>query len=95
MEQIQTTVSALVIITLILLEQTSILLFQTWRDSKGTNSTGCCRKLEPSFQTKNSEQIIGEQISVQGSFTTGKIKHQLFTGIDLEKPIFTILGFAF
>jgi hypothetical protein len=24
-------------------------------------------------QTKNLEQIIGEQISVQGSFTTGKI----------------------
>jgi hypothetical protein len=25
-------------------------------------------------QTKNSEQVIGEQISVQGSFTTGKTK---------------------
>jgi iron complex outermembrane receptor protein len=35
---------------------------------------------------QNSEQIIGEQISVQGSFTTGKIKHQLFT--DLSKTHF-------
>jgi iron complex outermembrane receptor protein len=39
----------------------------------------------PFGQNKNLEQIIGEQISLQGNFATGKIKHQLFTGIDLEK----------
>jgi iron complex outermembrane receptor protein len=31
-------------------------------------------------QNKNLEQIIGEQLSVQGNFKTGQIKHQLFTG---------------
>jgi outer membrane receptor for monomeric catechols len=58
---------------------------------KERNVSNRCRKLEPSLDNQNSEQIIGEQISVQGSFTTGKIKHQLFTGIDLEKFFFTIL----
>jgi outer membrane receptor for monomeric catechols len=41
--------------------------------------------LETTFGTKqNLEQIIGEQLSVQGNFKTGQIKHQLFTGVDME-----------
>jgi hypothetical protein len=38
-------------------------------------------------QNKNLEQIIGEQLSVQGNFKTGKIKHQLFTGVDMENSL--------
>lgn len=38
----------------------------------------------PLGQNKALEQIIGEQLSLQGSFKTGKIKHQIFTGVDFE-----------
>lgn len=38
----------------------------------------------PYGRNKAVEQIIANQISIQGNFKTGKIKHQLFTGIDTE-----------
>lgn len=38
----------------------------------------------PLSQTKNSEDILAQQISLQGIFKTGSIKHQLFTGVDYE-----------
>ncbi|HRN46381.1 MAG TPA: TonB-dependent receptor, partial [Flavobacterium sp.] len=44
---------------------------------------------------KNLEQIIGEQISLQGNFTTGKIKHQLFTGVDFENSFLQAYTFTF
>jgi iron complex outermembrane receptor protein len=51
--------------------------------------------LETTFGTKqNLEQIIGEQLSVQGNFKTGQIKHQLFTGVDMENS-FTSIHFTF
>jgi iron complex outermembrane receptor protein len=43
---------------------------------------------------QNLEQIIGEQLSVQGNFKTGQIKHQLFTGVDMENS-FTSIHFTF
>jgi iron complex outermembrane receptor protein len=49
----------------------------------------------PLGQNKNLEQILGEQISLQGNFATGKIKHQLFTGIDLEKSLAEAYTFKF
>ena len=39
----------------------------------------------PLQKNKAAEQIYANQISLQGNFNTGKIKHQLFTGIDTEK----------
>jgi iron complex outermembrane receptor protein len=33
------------------------------------------------------EQIFGDQLSLQGTFNTGKIKHQIFTGVDYENSI--------
>ena len=39
----------------------------------------------PLLRNKAAEQIFANQISLQGNFNTGKIKHQLFTGIDTEK----------
>jgi iron complex outermembrane receptor protein len=44
----------------------------------------------PLGQTKKfRSKLLSEQISLQGlSFVTGKIKHQIFTGIDLEKFFF-------
>lgn len=38
----------------------------------------------PYGRNKAVEQIFANQISLQGNFKTGKIKHQLFTGIDTE-----------
>lgn len=38
----------------------------------------------PLGKNRNQDQIAGEQLSLQGNFNTGKIKHQLFTGIDFE-----------
>ena len=38
----------------------------------------------PYGRQKAVEQIIGNQLSIQGTFSTGSIKHQLFTGIDTE-----------
>lgn len=35
-------------------------------------------------QNENLEQILGDQLSLQGTFNTGSIKHQLFTGVDYE-----------
>ena len=38
----------------------------------------------PYGRNKAVEQIFANQISLQGNFKTGKIKHQLFSGIDTE-----------
>ena len=57
------------------------------RTSKGTERVQPAANGDwsrPLGQNKNSEQIIGEQFSVQGNFQTGSVKHQLFTGIDFE-----------
>jgi outer membrane receptor for monomeric catechols len=48
------------------------------------------------FGTKrNLEQIIGEQLGVQGNFKTGQIKHQLFTGVDMENSFTSILALQY
>ena len=73
--------------------------FQNYeRESKGTeriqpDAAGNWKR--PLGQTKNLEQIIGEQISLQGSFSTGKVKHQVFTGIDLENSFLQSYTFLF
>lgn len=46
-------------------------------------------------QNKNLEQIVGDQLSLQGNFNTGSIKHQLFTGVDWENSFTTAYTFAF
>jgi iron complex outermembrane receptor protein len=38
----------------------------------------------PLGQTRNEETITAQQLSLQGIFFTGKIKHQIFTGVDFE-----------
>ncbi|SCY87591.1 TonB-dependent siderophore receptor [Flavobacterium caeni] len=38
----------------------------------------------PLGKNRNEDQIAGQQLSLQGNFNTGKIKHQLFTGVDFE-----------
>ncbi|MGO4905913.1 TonB-dependent siderophore receptor [Flavobacterium sp. W20_MBD1_R3] len=68
------------------------------RTSKGTEriqpaANGDWKR--PLGQNKNLEQIIGEQFSLQGNFKTGKIKHQLFTGVDMENAYTQAYTFAF
>ncbi|HEX9151608.1 MAG TPA: TonB-dependent receptor, partial [Flavobacterium sp.] len=46
-------------------------------------------------QNKNLEQIFADQLSLQGTFTTGSIKHQVFTGVDYEKSFATAYTYAF
>ena len=49
----------------------------------------------PLGQNKGTEQIFGDQLSLQGNFKTGKIKHQLFTGVDFENSFAQAYTFAF
>ncbi|MFC0779329.1 TonB-dependent siderophore receptor [Flavobacterium sp. HJSW_4] len=49
----------------------------------------------PLVQNDNSEQILGDQLSLQGNFNTGSIKHQVFTGADWENSFATAYTFAF
>lgn len=43
----------------------------------------------------NREQVFGNQLSLQGIFNTGAIKHQIFTGVDFENSLTTSYRFAF
>lgn len=49
----------------------------------------------PLVQNKNLETIVGDQLSLQGTFNTGSIKHQLFTGVDWENSFATANTYAF
>lgn len=73
--------------------------FQNYsRTSKGTERVQPAANGDwnrPLGQNKNLEQIIGEQLSLQGCFTTGKIKHQLFTGVDFENSFAQAYTFTF
>lgn len=58
-----------------------------------TNPNGTWSR--PLGQYENLEAIVSEQLSIQGCFTTGKIKHQTFSGIDYENSIATADTFVF
>ena len=58
-----------------------------------TNTNGTWSR--PLGQNKNVEAILGEQISLQGCFKTGTIKHQIFSGIDYENSVATAHTFVF
>ena len=49
----------------------------------------------PLGKNKAVEEIFSQQISLQGNFNTGKIKHQLFTGIDGENSNADAYTFTF
>ena len=46
-------------------------------------------------QGKNLEQILGDQLSLQGNFNTGYLKHQIFGGVDWENSFATAYTYAF
>lgn len=49
----------------------------------------------PLGQVRNTEQIIGEQLSLQGTFNTGGIRHQIFTGMDFENSFTEAYTYVF
>ncbi len=49
----------------------------------------------PLGENKNLEQITSQQLSLQGTFLTGPIKHQLFTGVDFENALLEANTFVF
>lgn len=49
----------------------------------------------PLGKNDNSEIILGDQLTLNGDFKTGKIKHQLFTGIDYENSTANAYTFGF
>ncbi len=49
----------------------------------------------PYGQQKSVEKIVSNQVSLQGNFNTGKIKHQLFTGLDFENSFLEAYTFRF
>jgi iron complex outermembrane recepter protein len=77
--------------------------FQSYdRESKGTERMQILPTTvpygtwsRPLGQNKNLEQILGDQISMQGTFNTGSIKHQLFMGADWENSFATAYTYAF
>ena len=77
--------------------------FQSYdRESKGTERMQILPATvpygtwsRPLGQNKNLEQIVGNQISLQGNFNTGSIKHQLFTGADWENSFATAYTYVF
>lgn len=46
-------------------------------------------------QGKNLERILGDQLSLQGNFNTGSVKHQIFTGADWENSFATSYTYTF
>lgn len=46
-------------------------------------------------QNNNQEKIFGDQLSLQGTFNTGNIKHQVFTGVDYENSLTTAYTYGF
>ena len=46
-------------------------------------------------RNQNLEQIFGDQLSLQGTFNTGSIKHQIFAGADFENSNTTSYTYAF
>lgn len=73
--------------------------FQNYeRNSKGTeriqpNAEGYWAR--PLGQNKNIEQLLSEQINIQGTFFTGKVKHQLFGGLDFDQSFTDAYTFVF
>jgi len=46
-------------------------------------------------KSDGAEQIFGDQLTLQGIFNTGRVKHQIFTGIDYENSLAPSYTFGF
>jgi iron complex outermembrane receptor protein len=74
--------------------------FQSYdRTSKSTAQLSTVKQngdwTRPLVQNQNLEQVFGDQLSLQGNFATGTIKHQIYTGADWENSFATAYTYAF
>lgn len=74
--------------------------FQNYdRESKSTAQLATVQPngdwTRPLVQNKNLEQVLADQLSLQGTFNTGSIKHQIFTGTDWENSFATAYTYVF
>jgi len=74
--------------------------YQTYdRTSKSTNQLSTVKAngdwTRGLTENKNLEEILGDQISLQGTFNTGSIKHQIFTGADWESSFSSSYTYVF
>jgi iron complex outermembrane receptor protein len=74
--------------------------FQTY--DRYSKSTAQLSTVQPNGDWKrgltegeNIEKIIGDQLSLQGNFKTGSIKHQIYTGADWENSFATAYTYGF
>ncbi len=68
------------------------------RTSKGTERIQPAANGEwnrPLGQNRNLEQILNDQFNIQGIFYTGKIKHELMSGVDYENSVADAFTFKF
>ncbi|HSD05956.1 TonB-dependent siderophore receptor [Flavobacterium sp.] len=74
--------------------------YQTYdRTSKSTNQLSTVKEngdwTRGLTENKNLEEILGDQLSLQGTFNTGSIKHQIFTGADWESSFASSYTYVF
>lgn len=68
---------------------------RTWKGTERIQPASNGSWNRPLGQNRNEETITSEQLSLQGNFTTGKTKHQLFTGADFENAAAVAYTFTF
>lgn len=69
--------------------------YRNWKGTERIQPSANGDWKRPLGEVRNEETIAAEQISLQGIFNTGKIKHQLFTGIDYENAFTKSYTFVF
>jgi iron complex outermembrane recepter protein len=68
---------------------------RTWKGTERIQPKANGDLDRPLGQNRNDEKIASEQLSLQGNFVTGKIKHQLFTGVDFENSFAEAYTYTF
>jgi iron complex outermembrane receptor protein len=68
---------------------------RTWKGTERIQPSDTGNWSRPLGQNRNEETIASEQLSIQGNFATGTIKHQLFTGTDFENAVAEAYTFTF
>ncbi len=69
--------------------------YRTWKGTERIQPAADGTWKRPLGQNRNQEQIASQQLSLQGNFSTGTIKHQLFTGVDFENSLLQAYTFTF
>jgi iron complex outermembrane receptor protein len=68
---------------------------RTWEGTERIQPDANGDWYRPLGKNKAIDQIISNQINLQGTFLTGKIKHQFFTGIDIDNSFTQAYTFVY